>query len=84
MDAKEQLILKLALETLAGVSAGLRAESVLDQAERMYGQRLTTEERQRCLNTLVKREWVYSYRDEFIEETLYAISSRGRMALQAL
>ncbi len=85
MNARQRLLYRYILRILAEIEAGLMADSLLDQAERMLGgEKLTTTERQAALDYLLEREWIYSYRDTFLDETLYCITGQGKAAGVAL
>ncbi len=84
MNPRTKILWKYILNILNQVRAGLSAETLLDQAEALLGgPKLTTVERQEALKELVSREWLYTYKDTFLDETLYAITGQGRAVAAA-
>ncbi len=85
MNPRTRILYKYILNILNKVQAGLSSETLLDQAESLLGgPKLTTVERQEALQTLVEKEWLYTYKDTFLDETLYAITGQGRAVCASL
>lgn len=84
MTPFEQLTMKRFLEVLDQVGAGLPAEAVFDQLERMFARCLTTLEREHALNWMTAKGWIGSYRCPLTDRVLYTVKDSGRMAMIAL
>lgn len=84
MDAREQLVVKRALETLDPLAGGLPADALFDQVERYLGETLTTLERARAQRTLLAKQWALTYRNPLTDRVYLQITPAGSMALIAL
>ena len=83
-NAKMRLLMKMALETLDTVNAGLSDGALLDFVERLAGEHLTVGDRSDIKRKLLEKEWIMDYTDKLTDETKYCITQAGRLAMVAL
>ena len=83
-NAKMRLLMKMALETLDTVNAGLSEGALFDFVERLAGEHLTVGDRAELKKKLLEKEWIMDYTDKLTDETKYCITQAGRLAMVAL